>query len=108
MSILLACVLTVLIETPYLALWGYRSRGDVAVTAAANVLTNLTLNLSFLLFLPNRMSLILVGEVLVVAAEYAIYALAFGRSWKLFRLTLSANCLSFGIGLFLRGVLRLF
>ncbi len=99
MQILLACVLTVLIETPFLALWGYRDRRSLTVIVCANVITNLLLNLSFLLGLPYRPVVIAAAELLVVAAEYGIYARAFGRSRKLLLLTLTANCLSFGLGL---------
>lgn len=100
-QIALACLLTVLIETPFLALWGYRSRRELAVIVCANVLTNLLLNLSFLLGLPYRPGWIAAGELLAVAAEYGIYARGFGRSRKLLLLTLLANCLSFGLGLLL-------
>ena len=31
--------------------------------------------------------------------DIMIYAVAFGKSWKLFLLTLAANCISFGTGL---------
>ncbi len=99
--IALACLLTVLIETPFLALWGWRGRRELAVIVCANVLTNLLLNLSFLLGLPYRPGWIAAGELLVVAAEYAIYARAFGGSRRLLLLTLLANCLSFGFGLLL-------
>ena len=99
--ILLACLLTVLIETPFLALWGYRKKRELAVIVCANVLTNLLLNLSFLLGLPYRPLWIAAGELLVVAAEYAVYARAFGPSRRLLLLTLAANCLSFSLGLLL-------
>ena len=73
----------------------------LTVIVCANVLTNLVLNLSFLLGLPYRPGWIAAGELLVVAAEYAVYARAFGPSRRLFLLTLAANCLSFGLGLLL-------
>jgi hypothetical protein len=34
-----------------------------------------------------------------LSKNHAIYAVAFGKSWKLFFLTLAANCISFGAGL---------
>ncbi len=104
MSIFLACALTVLIEVPFLALFGYRRRDEIAVTFLSNVVTNLTLNLSLMLFLPYRIPVILVSEAVVVAAECAIYALAFGASGKLFLLTLAANVFSFCGGLLLARV----
>ena len=42
-------------------------------------------------------------EAAVVAAEYAVYAYACGRSKKLFWLTLAANVLSYCLGLILFG-----
>ena len=45
MMIFLACALTVLIETPFLALFGYRKRDEVVIIVCANVVTNLLLNL---------------------------------------------------------------
>ena len=42
-------------------------------------------------------------ECAVVAAEYAVYAYACGRSKKLFLLTLAANVLSYCLGLALFG-----
>lgn len=107
MSLFLACALTILIEVPFLALFGYRRRDEVAVTVLANIVTNLPLNLLFLFVLPYRVSVILAAEAAVVAAECVIYALAFGASRKLFFLTFAANALSFGIGLLLPRILRI-
>ena len=100
--IVLACILTVLIETPFLALWGYREREDLAIIACANAFTNLLLNLSFLLFLPWTPLGIAAGELAVLALECAIYARAFGPSARLFFLTLLANALSLSLGLLIR------
>ena len=100
MTVFLACALTVLIETPFLALFGYRRREELAVIVCANVVTNLLLNLALMLLPLPRWSVDPL-EAAVVAAEYAVYALAFGRSRRLFLLTLAANCLSYGIGLLL-------
>ena len=106
MSLVYACVLTVLIETPFLRLFGYRGREDTVIIVCANVVTNLILNLSFQLFLPYRVPVILAAELLVVAAEYGIYAAAFGRSRRLLLLTFAANALSFGLGELLNLLLR--
>ena len=103
--IALACLLTVLIETPFLFLWGYRRAYDLAVIVCANVFTNLLLNLALNLILraglPFLPGWIAAGELAVVAAEYGIYARAFGPSRRLLLLTLAANALSFGLGLLL-------
>ena len=94
------CLLTVLIEGAFFALLGYRDRISLTVIICANVITNLLLNLTILfVFSGDAGALIYLMEGLVVLAEYAIYAAAFGRGWKLFLLTLAANCLSYGLGI---------
>lgn len=100
MSFLIACVLTVAIETPFLMLFGYRDRNAVTIIVLVNVITNLLLNLILALAGFSR-PLALGLECAVVAAEYAVYVLAFGRGWRLFGLTLAANVLSCGMGLLL-------
>ncbi|MBE6909958.1 MAG: hypothetical protein E7474_10385 [Ruminococcaceae bacterium] len=101
MSLFAACALTVLLETPLFFLAGYRSRDEITVVVCANVVTNLLLNLTAAYLLQGRLTIAYSLELAVVAAEYAAYALAFGRSKRLFLLTLAANCLSFGVGLLL-------
>ncbi len=97
--IFLACLLTVLIEGGFLALLGYRDRFSLTVIICANVISNLLLNLLIWLVLGGTPGAwIYLLELCVVAGEYAVYAVAFGRSWKLFSLTLAANCLSYGLG----------
>jgi len=98
--IFVACLLTVVIEGVFLAVLGYRSRYALTVIVCVNVVTNLLLNLCIqLLFRGAPGAWLCLMEALVVAAEYAVYAVAFGKSWKLFAFTLAANCLSYGIGL---------
>ena len=99
MRIFLACLLTVLIEVPFLALCGYRDRYSVTVTVCANIITNLTLNLCLRLFLPSSWGVVFAAESVVVAAETLIYFAAFKPSVVLFLLTCTANLLSFGLGL---------
>lgn len=102
MFLLYACVLTVLIETAFFAALGYRGRDDLIIVAGTNAASNLLLNLALMLlgaYSPGfGGSLILILELIVVAAEYIVYALAFGRSKKLFALTALANILSFSLG----------
>ena len=98
--IFLACLLTVVIEASFLAIVGYRDRRSLTVIVCANVVTNLLLNLFlWLIVREDPGGWIYLMEALVVAAEYAIYARAFGRAWRLFFLTLAANALSYGLGL---------
>ena len=98
MSLFLACALTVLIEKPYLAFFGYRDRYALTVVACVNVITNLTLNLTLRFLVPMTGLSVLIGEIAVVGAEYLLYRIAFGKRKRLFLLTLSANILSFGLG----------
>ena len=98
--ILLACLLTVLIEGGFFALQGYRDRFSLTVIICANVITNLLLNLTIALaFHGTPGAWIYPMELCVVAGETAVYFVAFGKGWKLFFLTLAANCISYGIGL---------
>ncbi|MBQ6116257.1 MAG: hypothetical protein IJL08_02910 [Oscillospiraceae bacterium] len=105
MRIFLACALTVLIETPFLALCGFRKRDEVIVIVCANVVTNLLLNL-LLWRVPGLYGPAVYGlECAVVAVEYGIYRLAFGPRRGLLLLTLAANALSYGLGLLLMPLL---
>ena len=98
--IFLACLLTVLLEGALFAVFGYRDRFSLTVVVCANVITNLTLNIAILLaFGGDAGAWIWCMEAAVVAAEYAVYARAFGPGGKLFLLTLAANCLSYCAGL---------
>ncbi|MBE6998138.1 MAG: hypothetical protein E7427_08245 [Ruminococcaceae bacterium] len=102
--IFLACLLTLVIEVGFFAAVGYRDRYALTVIVCANVITNLVLNLLLWLVLDSSPGWwIYLLEGLVVAAEYAIYAVAFRPGWKLLLLTLAANCLSYGLGLLVFG-----
>lgn len=98
MIIFLCCLLTVIIETCFLAALGLRNPYEIKIIVCANIVTNLTLNLALAL-IPSLYGWIYVLEVLVVAAEYFIYRQAFGNTRRLFWLTLAANVLSYCIGL---------
>lgn len=97
--IFLACLLTVVIETAFFAAFGYRDRYALTVVVCANIVTNLLLNLLIWLLGGSVGAWIYAMEAAVVAAEYAVYAVAFRPGWKLFLLTLAANCISYGLGL---------
>ena len=99
--ILFICAgLTVLIETPWMWLWGLRRRDELLLAVCVNVATNLILNLMLSLCFPHGVgNIIYLFETMVVAVEYGVYSLALKPSWKLFLATLAANCLSYGIGL---------
>ena len=100
MSLLIACAMTVGIELAFLLCFGCRDRNAISVIVWVNVVTNLLLNL-FLALIGRTWASALVLECLVVAAEYFVYACAFGRGRRLFFLTLMANVLSCGTGLLL-------
>lgn len=98
--IFVACLLTVLIETAFFAVFGYRKRYDLTVIVCTNVVTNLLLNLIIqLVFHGNPCGWILPLELAVILSEFLIYAKAFEKTPKILALTFSANCLSYGIGL---------
>ena len=100
--ILFVCAfLTVAIETPWMYLWGLRKRDEILLVICVNTATNLLLNLGLSLGFGSGGpgALIYLFEASVVAVEYAVYALALGGGCKLFAATLTANCLSYGIGL---------
>ena len=98
---LTACGLTVLIETGFFFLLGWRDRDRITVVICANVVTNLLLNLTLDRLIPRSVLSIALGEGLVVIAEYAIYARLNGRSRRLALQTFLANVLSFGLGVLL-------
>ena len=105
MTLFSACVLTVVIETAFLALCGYRSAAFLALCVCVNIVTNILLNLSIvpLAKMVDITYFVYVLEAAVVAAEYFVYTLTEGRSRRLFLLTLAANALSYGAGLFIYG-----
>ena len=97
----LPCVLTVMLETPIFFFAGYRSKTDLTIVVCTNVVSNLLLQLCFLI-VPFTAFWLVVLELAVLAGEYLLYAAAFGRSKRLFLLTLFANAFSCGIGLLIR------
>lgn len=105
MTIWAACGLTVVIETAFLAVCGYRSWAFLVLCVCANAATNLTLNLLLgsLSAVVDITWFVYVLEAAAVAAEYAAYAALLGRSGKLFALTLAANALSYCAGLIITG-----
>ncbi len=103
---LIACALTVLVETGFFLASGYREKDFLLLCVCANTITNLCLNmlLSWLYILGVRPVLAIYPlETAAVIAEYMIYAALLGRSRKLFGMVLLANMLSYGLGLLLYG-----
>ena len=101
-DLLLACVVTVIVETALFWLFGYRSRDEILVVVCTNVITNLLLNLVLSgIFFSVSGRMIVLGELIVIAVETAIYTFAFGRFGKVLALTIMANLLSVFLGLLL-------
>jgi len=94
----LYCLLTVIIETPLMALFGWHSRKEIMTIAVVNAISNLCLNLILTFCIKDPGLWILAMEAAVVLFEYLAYSRAFGRSARLFFATFSANCISFGLG----------
>jgi hypothetical protein len=106
MTMFLACLLTIVIETLFFAVVGYRNRVFLLLCALSNAVTNLSLNLLLqLLYMLGADLTIAVYplEALAVAAEYWIFAAVRGRSLRLLLLVLAANALSYGAGLLIYG-----
>lgn len=101
MILFICAALTVIIETPWMYLWGIRKRDEILLIICVNVASNLILNLVLSLCFAGREpgALIYLFEALVVASEFVVYSLALSPSWKLFFITLGANCISYGLGL---------
>jgi hypothetical protein len=99
--IALGALLTVIVETAFLACFGFRSRRFILISILANLTSNYALNY-FLLYLPSswnyQLSLVL-GELVVVLYESAIYLRFEKKKYELIPLTVAANILSFLLGL---------
>ncbi|MBO4317047.1 MAG: hypothetical protein J5855_02035 [Mailhella sp.] len=97
--IFLACLLTILVETPFLMVFGFRSKDAVIVIVCANTISNLLLNLVLLwfpwLYAPLTLALL---EFTAAAFECSVYSAAFGFSRRLLFLTAAANALSLFAG----------
>ena len=101
-DLFLACLVTVVVETALFWLAGYRSRDEILVVVCTNVITNLLLNLVLSgIFFSVSGRMIVLGELVVIAVETAIYTFAFGRFGKVLALTVTANLLSVFVGMLL-------
>lgn len=77
---ILACLLTVAIETPLMYLFGYRSKDHIIVVICANCATNLILNSLLAIVRPESTVLLWLLEAAVVISEWLIYKDVFGPS----------------------------
>lgn len=103
LAIAFGALLTVLVETVFFYLLGFRSKRFIWTCVIINLLTNLILNLSLLLTdaysNPNYNYYLLSGELIVVIIEGATYYLEDRTRLEVLPLTLSANILSYLTGL---------
>lgn len=94
-------LLTVIIEVPLFYLLGYRRLYDCAYFAGVNIITNLLLNecLQFATDDTWYLCLLVVGESMVVALEFALCLYGLRTEGKnLFRTLLLTNMASFLVG----------
>jgi hypothetical protein len=99
-NILLAAVLTIIIETAFLFAVGYRNRLFVLACVLINFVTNIILNCT-LLIIPVFLSRILVYlfEVVIVIIEWGVLSFFTQNKRKLLVCVLLSNLLSFSIGI---------
>ncbi len=101
----LAAFLTGLIETPLMYLFGMRSKDALIVVIAANIATNVSLNLA--LGAMGSTPLLTLGlELSVVLIEYLLYRHVAEDVPRLFLKTLAANAASFCAGLLILPLLK--
>ncbi len=113
MYLLIACLLTVLIETVFLMLVGLNKKEQIPIIICVNIVSNIVLNL-VLMVLPLDLSYHLrqwiaalaVLEATVVFCEYFVYRGAFGDLKRLFLKTFFANMLSLAVGCLLMSLMQ--
>lgn len=103
-SLLAAALLTIVIETSFLAAVGYRSPAFLGACTLMNLFTNVSLN-AFLRMLSaeNRGAAILPCEAAAVLIEWAVLSRLTKNKGKLLLYVFLANLLSFSAGLLLYG-----
>ena len=105
-----AIALTVAIEYGMLRLMGESRRHILRASVIMNVLTNLTLNLTLLVFVVcDSGSLLrgeLIGEVAVVVVEALWYALLLKNIWQACVYSMLCNAVSYLCGFFLQLLMR--
>ena len=97
-TLLLALVLTILIELVVLLLLCEKSRLVLGSSVVINVLTNVPLNL-FVTYVDSSVVAIVLGELLVVAIETLWYYLFLRNLSRAFIYSFLCNAISFLIGL---------
>jgi len=104
-----AALITVIVETLFFVIVGYRQKIFIIYCILVNLFTNISLNLIVnLLFRVGVQRLFLSIfiyplEVGVVLTEYYLFKRLLGGSKKLFLLTFCANILSYSLGVIIFG-----
>ena len=103
LKLLAAVVLTILIETAFYFIVGYRSRVFLIACVLINFITNLPLNLALALIPANNGRVLLCPlEIAVVLIEWGVLRLFASKRRGLPALVFFANLLSFSAGLLIR------
>lgn len=101
MTPLCAVLCTILAEAAvFLCFHEFRNVRFLSCSVVANFVTNITLNLSLQLFVPNFDLLswqVFLGELIVWSVEFVFYGMIFAFSRKLLLAVCLANAITFGI-----------
>ncbi|MGD9887246.1 MAG: hypothetical protein AB7T03_04735 [Bacilli bacterium] len=74
----------------------------LAVGGTMNIITNLTMNVLIIkINFPNYYLMVLILEIIVVIIEFGVYYLLLKKIKTAFILSLEANIVSYGMGIFL-------
>ena len=106
-TLLLALILTILIEFVVLLLLRERRRPVLASSVVINILTNVPLNL-FVIYVDSSVKTIILGELLVVVIEALWYFLFLHNLSRAFIYSSLCNAISFLMGLLAELLIALF
>ena len=106
-TLLLALILTILIEFVVLLLLRKRRRRVLASSVVINILTNVPLNL-FVIYVDSSVKTIILGELLVVVIEALWYFLFLHNLSRAFIYSSLCNAISFLTGLLAELLIALF
>ena len=101
LSFFINIILTVIIETSFFYMFGYRTKKFILVCVIINILTNISLNLILYFFFKDSSYYYLyalIFELIVILIEATSYMVFNKKDYKLIPLTVSSNALSFLVG----------
>ncbi|MBR2185683.1 MAG: hypothetical protein IJ897_09745 [Prevotella sp.] len=99
--LILALIPTILIELVVLLLLRERRKRVLASSVVVNVITNVPLNL-YVYYVSNSLSVILLGEVIVILVETLWYYVFIRELSRSFTYSILCNAISFLTGLFVQ------